>query len=64
MKYYLGLDVGGTNLAAGIVTEDNEIIARAAAPSGRGNSIEEIVHKMAEVSRSVLEKSWVAEKGY
>lgn len=29
MSYYLGVDVGGTNLAVGVVDEENKIIARA-----------------------------------
>ena len=31
MSYYLGVDVGGTNLAVGVVDEENKIIARASA---------------------------------
>ena len=27
--YYLGIDLGGTNIAVGIVDENNQIIARA-----------------------------------
>ena len=27
--YYLGIDLGGTNIAVGIVDEENKIIARA-----------------------------------
>lgn len=57
MKYYLGLDVGGTNLAAGVVTEKGEITARATVPSGRGIPIEEMVHRMVEVSREALQKA-------
>lgn len=57
MKYYLGLDVGGTNLAAGVVSEQFQIISKAAAPSGRGKTIEEMVHTMAEVSREALRKA-------
>ena len=27
MKYYIGIDLGGTNIKAGVVTENYEIIA-------------------------------------
>ncbi|MCI8598251.1 MAG: ROK family protein [Lachnospiraceae bacterium] len=54
MKYYLGLDVGGTNLAAGVVTEDYEIVSRKSVPSGAGKSVEEIVQAMSDVSKEVL----------
>ena len=29
MKYYVGIDLGGTNIAVGVVNEKNEIIGRA-----------------------------------
>ncbi|MBS7368544.1 MAG: ROK family protein, partial [Oscillospiraceae bacterium] len=29
MAYYIGVDIGGTNIACGIVNENCEIIARA-----------------------------------
>lgn len=31
--YYLGVDVGGTNIAVGIVDENNAIIAKASHPT-------------------------------
>ena len=33
--YYLGVDVGGTNIAVGIVDENNAIIAKASHPDAR-----------------------------
>ena len=29
MKYYIGIDLGGTNIKAGVVNEEFEIIAKA-----------------------------------
>ena len=29
MKYYVGIDLGGTNISAGVVNENYEIIAKA-----------------------------------
>ena len=34
MKYYLGLDVGGTNLAAGIVDENYHLLYKESIPAG------------------------------
>lgn len=62
MKYYLGLDVGGTNLAAGVVTEEYEIISRKSVPSGAGKSVEEIVKAMADVSKDALSEAGLKEK--
>lgn len=64
MKYYLGLDVGGTNLAAGVVTEDCKIIARATTPSGAGRSVDEIVASMAAVSREAMAKAGLEESDF
>lgn len=57
MKYYLGLDVGGTNLVAAVVDADFRIISRASMPAGAGRSIEEITDDMAKVSRIAVENA-------
>ena len=36
--YYLGVDVGGTNIAVGIVDENNAIIAKASHPTRKTHS--------------------------
>ena len=51
-KYYLGLDVGGTNMVAGVVDENHQIIAKESIPTQAGRTIEEITTDMAEVSGS------------
>ena len=33
MNYYCGIDLGGTNIAAGIVDEEYHILAAASAPT-------------------------------
>lgn len=54
-KYHLGLDVGGTNLVAGVVDEDFKIISKCSRPSGAVRSIEAITSDMAAVSREAVE---------
>ena len=45
MKYYIGIDLGGTNIKAGVVNEEFEIIAKATCktnlprPAGRSARI-------------------------
>ncbi|MDR1556914.1 MAG: ROK family protein [Tannerellaceae bacterium] len=56
-KFYLGLDVGGTNLVAGVVDEAYRVIAKESMPANAGRSIEEITADMAEVSKRALEKA-------
>ena len=45
-KYYLGLDVGGTNMVAGVVDENHQIIAKESIPTQAGRTIEEITADM------------------
>ena len=56
-KYYLGLDVGGTNMAAGVVDENYQIIAKENIPTHAGRTIEEITADMAEVSRMAVRRA-------
>ena len=56
-KYYLGLDVGGTNLVAGVIDSSYRIIAKTSIPTGAGRSIEEITADMAGVTKAVVEKA-------
>lgn len=56
-KYYLGLDVGGTNMAAGVVDENHRIIAKESIPTRAGRTIEEITADMAEVSKMAVRKA-------
>ncbi|MDH6357885.1 ROK family protein [Parabacteroides sp. PF5-9] len=56
-KYYLGFDLGGTNMVAGIVDENYTIIARESSPTKAGRSIEVITSEMAEVSKRAIQKA-------
>ena len=56
-KYYLGLDVGGTNMVAGVVDENHQIIAKESIPTQAGRTIEEITADMAEVSKKAVLKA-------
>ena len=53
-QYHLGLDVGGTNLVAGVVDENYRILSKCSCPAGAGRSIEEITGSMAQVSREAI----------
>lgn len=64
MKYYLGLDVGGTNLAAGVIDENYQIIEKVSMPTGAERSIEEITEDMAGISLKAVEKSGLKVKDF
>lgn len=50
MKYYIGIDLGGTNIKAGVVNENYEIIAKVTTKTNCPRPAKEIADDMAKVS--------------
>ncbi len=50
MSYYCGIDLGGTNMVAGIVDEEYRILASASAPTPHGVTGEELAEALARVA--------------
>ena len=57
MKYFLGIDLGGTNIAAGVVNEDKEILARDSRPTQSERGAEAVIDAMAESAKAAVEKA-------
>ena len=57
MKYYLGIDLGGTNIAVGIVSENYEFVADYKTPTLSQRGFEPIVADMADAAQKALEKA-------
>ncbi len=51
MKYYVGIDIGGTNISTGVVDEEYQIVGRAKLKTGIGRSYKEIRDDIAETAR-------------
>ena len=51
---YLGIDLGGTNIAAGLVSEENQIICTQSVPTGLPKQPEEIVRDIYHLSEKLL----------
>lgn len=51
MRYYIGIDLGGTNIAAGVVDEDFRLLAKADVPTRAGRSADEIVCDMIKTAK-------------
>ena len=51
--YYFGIDLGGTNIAAGIVDEELNLIAKASTPTLVGRPTDEIALDMANICKKV-----------
>jgi glucokinase len=59
-KLYIGIDVGGTNLRAGLVNEKGDIMAAESIPLGIFQGEEAFAAQLATLSRHVMEKAKVA----
>ncbi|MBQ1535962.1 MAG: ROK family glucokinase [Ruminococcus sp.] len=57
MKYYIGIDLGGTNIKAGVVNENYEIISKATTKTMLPRPAEEICADMAKVSLKAMEQA-------
>lgn len=57
--HYLGIDLGGTNIAAGIVSEDGKIINKLFTPTLPQRSFEEIIKDMAFLCNKLLSESGI-----
>ena len=51
---YLGVDLGGTNIAVGLVDEEGKIVTKASTPTLNQRPVEEIVADMAKVCKKVV----------
>lgn len=52
---YIGIDLGGTNIAAGIVTDDGKILAQGSTPTLSGRPIEEVVADMVTLVNGLID---------
>lgn len=57
---YIGIDVGGTSMKAGIVDEGGRILCKAACPSGIERGHEAMIHDMASLCRQVAQEAGVS----
>ncbi len=60
--YYIGVDLGGTNIAVGLVDENYQIIESVSGPTKRERSSEEILKDMASLCKEVMDKRNLSEK--
>lgn len=54
MNYYLGIDLGGTNIAVGVIDENYKFVARHSVPTLARRPFEAVIKDMAEAAKEVL----------
>ncbi|TYQ15150.1 UNVERIFIED_CONTAM: glucokinase [Acetivibrio alkalicellulosi] len=57
--YRVGIDLGGTNIAAGVVRDDGVIMCKDSVPTQRERTYREIIKDMATLTMEVVKKSGV-----
>ena len=55
--YYLGIDLGGTNITAGLVEKDGKIFAKKSTPTMNGRQAADILDDMADLCNKLLEEN-------
>ena len=55
--YRIGIDLGGTNIAVGIVDRDNKIVKKGSVPTKAGRHPDEIIEDMAALCNRLLGES-------
>ena len=55
--YYIGVDLGGTGIKAGIVDEGGSILAKVSCPTGVERGYQAVVRDMADLCLKAVEKA-------
>ena len=55
--YYLGVDLGGTNIAIGLVNEEFKIVFKGKVPTGASRPVSDVMDDMAALCASVVKKA-------
>ena len=61
MKYYIGIDLGGTNIKAGVVNENFEIISKSTCKTNLPRPAEDICRDMAKVALEATKQAGLTE---
>lgn len=59
--YYIGIDLGGTNIAVGLVNDEKKLVYKKSRPTLTNRKIEEIIKDMAELALEVLRDNNIPE---
>lgn len=62
MSYYIGIDLGGTNIAAGLLNEQMEIVAKAECPTALPRSADAVEADMAALCHQLVAESGLDKK--
>ena len=61
MTYFVGIDLGGTNIKAGVVTGEGKLLNRVSIKTNAERSMEEIITDMGRLARQAIEDAGISE---
>jgi len=60
-KYYLGIDLGGTDIKTGVISDDYQLIAKHSVPTQAKRSADEVIADMAAAGKAVVKMAGINE---
>ena len=60
MKYYLGIDLGGTNIAAGVVDEQKKVVSSVSIKTNSDRPAEAVIEDMASAASDAAKKAGIS----
>lgn len=61
MAYFVGIDLGGTNIKAGVVTESGELLNKVSIKTNADRAMEEIITDMGKLAKQAIEEAGISE---
>ena len=61
MKYYVGIDLGGTDIKAGVIDDSYNIVAKHVVPTQTNRSVDAIVADMADAGKTAVKMAGLSE---
>ena len=56
---YIGVDLGGTGIKAGVVNEQGEILSKGSTPTMKERPYQEIIHDIATLCKDVAQQAGI-----
>ena len=57
MAYYIGIDLGGTNIKAGVADENGRALAKVSVPTQADRGVEAVIRNMSDAARQAVTKA-------
>ncbi|HBY32215.1 MAG TPA: glucokinase, partial [Clostridiales bacterium] len=59
MAYFVGIDLGGTNIKAGVVSDKGELLNKVSIKTNADRPMEDIITDMGKLAKQAIEESGI-----